>query len=262
MGLFDWLNPRPKPKPSAGPVRRRASLVELGMSAALLPDERGDDACVGCGLCATICPERALSVEGSAVGVSARTGRPRGWAIRFRLDPGLCVACELCTQICPTDAIRLYRAPEQASAEPLELERLRAQGVERGGPRRRSPLGEVPGDTPRAPLVRPATGAPTPAVDLARPMRRPEPHPAEEPTGEPTRMETWAHPIDAPTDPDSQDVEAVGDYGRWPELEALRPEPGPLRPASADVATLPNVPQGPERNHETTDALPPVRPRR
>lgn len=214
--------------PSTSP-QSAPTLATLGIAVALLPDDQDEDACVGCGLCAQLCPTRVIVVEPAPIAPSAQTGLPRGWPARFELDAGGCIACELCMQVCPTDAIRLFRHPERATGGVIDLDGLRANAayVRRG--RRRSPLGPVPGTQSRTSLVRPPTGAPggrpRPAADLARARDRSSSahspdllalaHPSETPTSEPTRLETWAHPIDAPTDPDTADVEAVADPGAW-----------------------------------------------
>lgn len=285
MGLRDWFGrlQRPPPEPVVAAPRRLPTLSQLGMSAALLADERGDDACVGCGFCEAICPTQAIVVEGSGVSLSARHGRLRAWPLRFELDPGRCVACELCMQVCPTDAIRLFRGSAPPSQGTLGLDELRAQAAFVQKARRRSPLGPVPGDEPKAPLVRPSTGAPGtlgPAADLHRPYLGT--HPTETATSEPTRLESWAHPIDAATDPDSDDIEAIDDprswLSGWREDEsapppAVLPDPAeweprlkpPLRPPDPqgpEVETMPVRPEAADRSGETTDELKVVPPRR
>lgn len=261
MGLRDWIGRLQRPPPEPRTPKRQPTLYELGMSAALLSDERGDDACVGCGFCQTICPTGAIQVEPSTISLSARHGRLRAWPLSFTLDPSRCVACELCMQVCPTDAIRIFRTDRPTGPAVLGLDQLRAQASGVKQARRRSPLGPVPGDEPKAPLVRPTTGAPPsarPATDLNRP--RLSAHPTETATSEPTRLESWAHPIDAATDPDSEDIEAIDDPGSWAQFAAVPREPTELQPA--DIITQPARPEAPDRSGETTDELKVVDPRK
>lgn len=44
--------------------------------------------CVGCGICADVCPANAIKVDGHAI-----------------IDDELCVACHYCMSECPSDAI-------------------------------------------------------------------------------------------------------------------------------------------------------------
>ncbi|MCK6505789.1 hypothetical protein L6R53_20770, partial [Myxococcota bacterium] len=70
-----------------------------------------------------------------------------------------------------------------------------------------------------APRPRPAVdlgGSRPPPTGAPGPLRPPPLHPVELSTSEPTRLETWAHPVDAPTDPESDDVEAVASAGEGP----------------------------------------------
>ncbi len=67
------------------------------------------DRCVGCGLCAEVCPFGAVVVEdGVAV-----------------VDEGVCMGCGVCVLRCPQEALALARDP--ARGEPLEVHRLLAE---------------------------------------------------------------------------------------------------------------------------------------
>ncbi|HEY9620049.1 MAG TPA: 4Fe-4S binding protein [Crinalium sp.] len=48
------------------------------------------DVCTGCGACASVCPEGAISR-----GIEA-----------LEIDPSLCTECEECQSVCPVDCIR------------------------------------------------------------------------------------------------------------------------------------------------------------
>lgn len=48
------------------------------------------DRCIGCGLCATVCPHRILTVMDGKAAI---------------LDPGACMECGACARNCPTGAL-------------------------------------------------------------------------------------------------------------------------------------------------------------
>ena len=51
------------------------------------------DACVGCGICKSACPGKAISMDG-----------PGGKA---RIDPRACIHCYCCHELCPQKAVAL-----------------------------------------------------------------------------------------------------------------------------------------------------------
>lgn len=81
-------------------------------SFALLHEENGDEACIGCKMCEKICPSQIITVVAGGRKPSERTGKPRGWATDFTLDVNACIHCELCVQVCPADAIVMLRVQE------------------------------------------------------------------------------------------------------------------------------------------------------
>ena len=97
---FPWDERRPRSE------RYRASF-------ALVHDEHGDEACIGCMLCDKICPSDVITVTIGPKIESAATGKKRGTAVDFTLDLNACIICELCVQVCPTDAILMLRVQEK-----------------------------------------------------------------------------------------------------------------------------------------------------
>ncbi len=78
---------------------------------ALVHDENGEEACIGCKKCENICPSEIITVKPGGRIVSPATGKKRGTASAFTLDLNACIVCELCVQVCPTDAIIMLRVP-------------------------------------------------------------------------------------------------------------------------------------------------------
>jgi NADH-quinone oxidoreductase subunit I len=79
---------------------------------ALVHDEKGEEACIGCKMCEKICPSDVISVIPGGRKESPVTGKKRGYCDDFTLDLNACIVCELCVQVCPTDAILMLSAPE------------------------------------------------------------------------------------------------------------------------------------------------------
>jgi NADH-quinone oxidoreductase subunit I len=86
----------------------------------------GGERCVGCGLCAAICPSRAIALATSMGPDGGK--RVDGYAV----DLGLCVYCGFCQEVCPVDAVFMGREFELAVTDPGRLRRERAQMLAAG----------------------------------------------------------------------------------------------------------------------------------
>lgn len=82
------------------------------VSFALVHDEHGEEACIGCMACERICPSAIITVTPDKKRESPVTGKKRGYLQDFTLDLQACIVCELCVQVCPTDAIVMTQEPE------------------------------------------------------------------------------------------------------------------------------------------------------
>jgi NADH-quinone oxidoreductase subunit I len=105
--IFRGMNTEPLPWKADRPrsERYRASF-------ALVHDELGEEACIGCHMCAKICPSDIITVVAGGRKESPVTGKKRGYCDDFTLDLNACIICELCVQVCPTDAIVMLRVQE------------------------------------------------------------------------------------------------------------------------------------------------------
>jgi NADH-quinone oxidoreductase subunit I len=94
---------------------------------ALVYEENGEEACIGCRLCEFVCPPAVIKVE-------MLKGQKRNYAKTFSLELYACEFCELCVQVCPTDAIVMLKSFDMSTADRRELlldkDRLHALGLQ------------------------------------------------------------------------------------------------------------------------------------
>ena len=81
---------------------------------ALVYNEEGEEACIGCRLCEFICPPAVIKVE-------MDKQEKRNYAKTFTLELYACEFCELCVQVCPTDAIVMMKSFDLATADRRDL---------------------------------------------------------------------------------------------------------------------------------------------
>lgn len=67
----------------------------------LTRDPDGEERCVACNLCATVCPVDCISLKKS------ESSDGRWYAKFFRINFARCIFCGLCEEACPTNAIQL-----------------------------------------------------------------------------------------------------------------------------------------------------------
>ncbi|MDM8537740.1 NADH-quinone oxidoreductase subunit NuoI [Desulfobacterales bacterium HSG17] len=90
------------------PERSRARIV-------LTSDPDGQERCVACYLCSSVCPVSCISMQ------SAEKTDGRRYAKWFRINLGRCIYCGLCEEACPTSAIQLTPDFENCKQDILTL---------------------------------------------------------------------------------------------------------------------------------------------
>jgi NADH-quinone oxidoreductase subunit I len=78
------------------PTERRHIAPGFRGEHALAKNSEGKAKCVGCGLCATICPSQCISVF-----------REKGKVARYEIEVLRCIYCGFCMEVCPYGAVVL-----------------------------------------------------------------------------------------------------------------------------------------------------------
>ncbi|HYK98263.1 MAG TPA: NADH-quinone oxidoreductase subunit NuoI [Candidatus Acidoferrales bacterium] len=82
--------------------------------------ENGLEKCVGCELCALVCPADAIYVEGAENPKDAPVSIGERYAKTYVINLLRCIYCGYCVEACPTEALQMkgefeLAAPDQAS---------------------------------------------------------------------------------------------------------------------------------------------------
>jgi NADH-quinone oxidoreductase subunit I len=179
------------------PEVKRERAERYRNSFALLHDENGEARCIGCSLCAEICPSDVITVVAGPKEKSPTTGKKRGTAKDFTLDLNACIFCELCVQVCPSDAIVMRSVAEQPAFFRedlcLTMERLYANETAKPGT---WATGSLLRDmqNPKGAKAKPAKKAEKKAAPKEKPAAKEEAAPKEEAKAPPKEEEKTRTP--------------------------------------------------------------------
>ena len=97
--------------------------------------ENGLEKCVGCELCALVCPADAIYVEGAENPKDAPISIGERYAKTYTINFLRCIFCGLCVEACPTEALQMRGDFELAGVDRESLiytkDRLLARSVRR-----------------------------------------------------------------------------------------------------------------------------------
>ena len=97
----------PEQKPKV-PERYRARIV-------LTRDPSGEERCVACYLCSSVCPVDCITIQ------ATEREDGRRYPEAFRINFNRCIFCGLCAEACPTLALQMSPDFEMSETDPREL---------------------------------------------------------------------------------------------------------------------------------------------
>ena len=227
-------------------------------SFALVHNEDGDEACIGCKMCEKICPSQIITVVAGGRSQSPISGKMRGTAKDFTLDLNACIHCELCVQVCPEDAILMLRAPDAPgySREEVFLDMAKLYANEPVAKSWGTGALLVAMQEPGGP--KPAKPAPKPAAEKPAAEAKPA---AEKPAAEAPKTEApkaeakvEAPKTEAPAETPKAEAPKASDHPAVPPppndpapVTPLVPMTEPKPPPPAPIPGLPEAPAAPSK---------------
>jgi NADH-quinone oxidoreductase subunit I len=106
-----------KPVTVEYPEHKRAMFSRFKGRHRLMRYEDGLERCIGCSLCAAVCPAQAIYVEAAENTETERFSPGERYAKRYEINMLRCIFCGYCQEACPTDAIVLGHDYELADYE-------------------------------------------------------------------------------------------------------------------------------------------------
>ena len=129
--------------------------------------EDGMEKCIGCELCAAVCPADCIYVRGADNPPDAPVSPGERYGFVYEINYLRCIHCDLCVEACPTEAITESKLFEFSFTSRADAIYTKAELARR---RRRAARSSCPGRTG----ARARTA--TPRAGCGRPRRRAPPH--------------------------------------------------------------------------------------
>ena len=104
-----------KPVTVSYPEQRGPAFTRFKGRHRLYRYENGLERCIGCSLCAGVCPAKAIYVEAAENTEEERVSPGERYAKRYEINMIRCIFCGYCQEVCPTEAIVL--GPEYELAD-------------------------------------------------------------------------------------------------------------------------------------------------
>ena len=83
--------------------------------------ENGLEKCIGCSLCASVCPADAIYVEAAMNTEENRVSPGERYASYYEINWLRCIFCGLCVEACPTEALMMTKDYELANYDRADL---------------------------------------------------------------------------------------------------------------------------------------------
>ena len=87
------------------PEHKRPKAVRFHGRHVLNRYEDGMEKCIGCELCAAVCPARCIHVRGADNPLDAPVSPGERYGFVYEINYLRCIHCDLCVEACPTEAI-------------------------------------------------------------------------------------------------------------------------------------------------------------
>ena len=89
------------------PEQRRPVYPRFRGKHKLMRYENGLERCIGCSLCAGVCPAKAIYVKAAENTDEHRVSPGERYAEQYEINMIRCIFCGYCQEVCPTEAIVL-----------------------------------------------------------------------------------------------------------------------------------------------------------
>jgi len=105
LGKYNHLSDSGKVVTTQYPEQKRAKPVRAHGRHVLNRYEDGMEKCIGCELCAGVCPARCIYVRGADNDPADPTSPGERFGFVYEINYLRCIHCDLCVEACPTEAI-------------------------------------------------------------------------------------------------------------------------------------------------------------